>query len=129
MTGTLTRAEPCLFSSDRFFAIFSYALSHGLLLLRSGKTDAAPTRVDILFQDVRAMEIRAWFSGIEIREASPEILKNFASNPLPLLEPGNKMYQVSGGDWSGYILAGIMSTHEDDGGLFEPSALVGEGLA
>jgi hypothetical protein len=85
-----------MFSSNRSFIICSYAVRHGLLLLRSRKTNANSTRLDILFQDVRAMEIRAWFDGVEITEAPPDILKGFASNPTIMLEPGNKVYRLKG---------------------------------
>ncbi len=77
MSGT---SDQLLFSSDRKFVISSYARSHGLLLLRSVKTTANLTRLDILFQDVRAMEIRGHFEGIEIRLTSLATLKEFASN-------------------------------------------------
>ena len=59
-----------IYESDRLFSVFGYSMCHGLLLLRSGKSNEYPnTRVDVLFQDVRAIEIRASFKGIESRKA------------------------------------------------------------
>ena len=78
----------------------------------------------MLFQDARAMEIRAWFDGIEIEEESAQLLDGAASNPRIMLEPGNKVYKLKGNGWSGYVLAGIMRTHEDEGEYAAPSPLI-----
>jgi len=42
-----------------------------------------------------------------------------------MLEPGLKVYDLRGKGWSGYILGGIVRTHEDEGGPMEPSKLLG----
>jgi hypothetical protein len=115
-----------LFESKRSFVIFSYAASHGLLLLRSRKTKEFPTRIDILFQDVRAMELRSWFDGVTIEEVDVAFLKDFDSNPAQMIEPGNKVYAVKGHEWLGFIVGGIVSTREDDGEFFGPSGLISE---
>lgn len=117
---------PFSFSSDRSFVVVSYASSHGPLLLRSRKRHDQDRRIDILFQDVRAIELRFWFDGIRIEEVELGQLKGLPSNPLALAEPGNRAYAVTGDGWSGYILAGIARTHEDNGGPLDPSALLGE---
>jgi hypothetical protein len=51
--------------------VIQYLVSHGLLLLRSNKPDKQSKRIDILFNDVRAMEIRCWFlkETLEVRLA------------------------------------------------------------
>ena len=89
---------------NRSFMIYSYAATRGLLLLRSWKTNATPTRLDVLFQDVRAMGIRAWFDGIEIEEESAQLLDGVGSNPRIMLEPGNKVYKLKGNGWSRYVI-------------------------
>jgi hypothetical protein len=56
-----------IYESDRLFSLFGYTVSHKMLLFRSGKSNESPTtRVDILFKDVRAMEIRSWFKDIRV---------------------------------------------------------------
>jgi hypothetical protein len=115
-----------VYKSARRFSIFGYSMSHGLLLLRSGKSNESPTsRVDILFQDVRAMEIRAWFQGITIEEVDdPQFLEGQPSKPAEMIEPGNKIYSLVSDGWRGFIVGGIVGLKEDDGELFGPSALV-----
>ena len=115
-----------IFQSDRAFVIFSYTLSHGLLLLRSGKTSELLTRVDILFHDVRAMEMRCWFDGLTIEERDPSFLSEFGSSPADLMEEGNKVYSVRGRDWRGFIVGGIVSFEEDDGEFVAPSGLLAD---
>lgn len=117
-----------IYESDRTFSIFGYSMSHGLLLLRSGKSNEhANTRVDVLFQDVRALEIRAWFKGIRIEEAeSPEFLKDQRSKPAQMIEPGNKIYSLNSSGWEGFVIAGLVQFIEDSGELFGPSSLVSE---
>jgi hypothetical protein len=116
-----------VYESDRLFSIFGYAMSHGLLLLRSGKTNEVVTRVDILFQDVRATEIRTWSKGIKIEEVvDPRFLDSQRSKPADIIEAGNRIYALSGSGWQGFIVAGIVRVEEDEGDLFGPSALVSE---
>ena len=117
-----------IYESDRSFSVFGYSMNHGLLLLRSGKSNENQnTRVDVLFQDVRAMEIRAWFRGIRIEEIDdPHFLSSQRSKPVEMLESGNRIYALSSSGWDGFIVAGILQFVEDDGELFGPSALVSE---
>ncbi|QHO71541.1 hypothetical protein ACH79_01800 [Bradyrhizobium sp. CCBAU 051011] len=116
------------FKSDRKFSIFSYEASHGLLLLRSGKTNEHHTRIDVLVRDVRAMEIRSWFEGFEIVEEDREYLREFRSNPIEMIEPGNKVYALRGIGWRGFIVAGILLAQEDDGEYMDRSPLLGPPL-
>lgn len=113
-----------IFKSDRAFVVFSYSADHGLLLLRSRKTNDHPTRVDVLIQDVRAVESRSWFKGIEVEEVGLEYLREFRSNPVDMIEPGNKVYALKGIGWQGFIGGGILSDQEDDGDYMAPSKLL-----
>jgi hypothetical protein len=115
-----------IFQSERTFVIYSYHHSHGLLLLRSTKTQSAPTRLDVLFQDVRAMELRGWFKGISIEIVDdPDFLREFPSQPMEMIEPGNVVYLLRGENWKGFVVGGIVRTHEDMGEYGDPSALIG----
>ena len=51
---------------DRQFSVHLYWVSHGLLLLRSGKVSDAHKRVDILFCDVRLLGIPTFLDGLKI---------------------------------------------------------------
>ena len=112
-------------ASSRSFVVFSYNHSHGSLLLRSRKDNVHSTRVDILIQGVRAMEIRSWFNGIQIEEVDSSYLDAKTSKPLEMIEPGNCVYAVRGAGWNGYIVGGIARTSEDTGEYMDPSRLIG----
>ena len=113
-----------LFTSNRKFVLFSYSISHGILLLRSGRTKTELKRIDVVFRDVRAIEVRAWFEGIVIIESNSNSLKAFASNPTSMLEVGNRVYSLRGKEWEGYILAGQMLINEDTEDFMAPSSLI-----
>ena len=113
-----------VFSSQRCFIVALYELSHGLLLLRSVKTNEYSTRIDVLFQSVRAMEMRCWFDGVSIAEVDREFLVGFRSNPVEMIEPGNKVYAINGLGWQGYVLGGIVQTIEDERDPRDPSGLM-----
>jgi hypothetical protein len=108
----------------RKFAVFSYNINHGLLLIRSGKTPAHRTRIDILFQDVWAIECRTEFEDLRIEEVAPDFLNSVRSKAAAVLEPGHKVYALKSSDWVGFVVGGIVSHHEDEGEFFAPSYLL-----
>jgi hypothetical protein len=120
---------PLPYTSERRFLLIQYLHSHGLLLLRSNKPDKQSKRIDILFQDVRAMEIRCWFDGIAIEETDKSFLANYPSRPLDLLEHGNRIFVLKGKGWTGFILGGVVSYNEDDKIATAPSALLENAFA
>jgi|SRR6266850_4259465 len=63
---------------QRRFSLHLYWVSHGPLLLRSGKSAKHSTQIDILFYDVRWMALPVWFEGIRIERGE------FSDIPLPL---------------------------------------------
>jgi hypothetical protein len=83
-----------VFQSRRRFVVFSYTTSHGLLLLRGAKTSTLSSRCDVLFRDVRALELRVWADGITIYEAESTDLSNFKSAPEAILEDGLVAYVI-----------------------------------
>jgi hypothetical protein len=117
-----------VFQSDRQFALASYVASHGLLLFSSRKSKDRPTRVDLLFQDVRAMELRNWFQGLSVYKVDDTYLEGARSAPQSLIEPGNVVYALRGDDWEGYIVGGVVRWLEWEGDDMERSPLLGDPL-
>jgi len=109
----------------RPFVLFSYEVSHGLLLFRSAKSLKHATRLDVLFQDVRALETRASLNELLVKEIGPaESSKTFSSKPSEVMEKGHKLYILKCKDWTGFVVGGVVSYHEDNGEFFEKSALM-----
>lgn len=113
-----------IYSSDRSFSVFSYDIRHGLLLLRSGKTDVHSSRVDILFKDVVAMELRMLMNKILIKNEDPIFLDNVMSKSSAIIEPGHKVYSLNCDDWTGFVIGGVLNINEDDKSFFESSMLI-----
>ena len=99
------------------------------MLFRSSKHryGAPPTRIDVLFTDVRALELRAWTDGLFIEEVEPSSIVDRPSRPTALIEPGNRVYALRGNGWEGFIVAGAIFTAEDDKEESEPSSLLEPG--
>ena len=114
-----------MFSSDRHFHLVSYQASHGILLFRSPKRRRnAATNIDVLFTDVRAVELRAWTEGLVVEEVDAGAVAEATSRPADLIEPGNRVYAVRGSGWEGFIVGGTMHTVEDDTEEMEPTKLL-----
>ncbi len=120
--AVIDTASGATFKSERKFGLFSYGVSHGPLLLRSGKTEEHGTRLEVLITDVRVMEIRVWFTGIHIQEVELARLANRLSRPAGMFEAGLKAYLLSSSEWEGFVLGGSLHTAEDDGSFFDLSA-------
>ncbi|TYB35920.1 hypothetical protein FXF50_21570 [Micromonospora sp. AP08] len=65
-----------LFRSERQFELFSYSATHGQLLLRADTMPGAghrlPTKTEVLFNPVEAVQIQAAYRGLVIRCATDE---------------------------------------------------------
>jgi len=112
-------------SFKREFQVWSYTVGHGRLLLRSPKAPAQPTRVDILFTDVRAVEIRTNLSSLTIQEAELEEVAQRPIKPQQALETGHRIFLLKSADWVGCVVAGSVHWREDQGEYGEPSGLMG----
>lgn len=115
-------AQDCMFSSERHFQMWRYLVSHRQLLLRSTKTSAAQVRVDLLFKDVSAINLVTTLDGVVIRLAEPKAI----SMPATLADVlgTRKIYQITTHGFSGHVVAGSFTSHEDEGEYYEPSALL-----
>jgi len=72
-----------------------------------------------------ALDVRCFLDSLAVRSATPDALSAFPSKPTETIEPGHKVYVLLSHGWSGFIVGGIMRTHEDKGDFFSPSELLG----
>jgi len=105
---------------DRHFSVHIYWVSHGLLLLRSGKTTDDQKRVDILFCDVRFLGIPTYLDGLRVEESVSA--DQLATMPL---DHGLCHYEIhTSGAVHSLIASPTISVHEDDLPYHENSALL-----
>lgn len=113
-----------ILESERMFLIESYAASHGMLLLRSNRTNTVATTIDVLFRDVRAMDIRAWTEGLKIELHPDDSLESHPSKPLEMLQRGQNVYRLSGHGWTGFVIASRVDSKEGTSAPNGPEGLL-----
>lgn len=117
-----------LFESSRCFQLWQAGVGHRHLLLRSPKGDADTTRVDVLFKPVDALKLRTVLSGLRILEADPDeavlidVEVGQVDPSTPTFIRDSKVFIIESGAFRGYVIAGVMATHEDDLEYHEPSS-------
>jgi hypothetical protein len=108
------------FESARTFQVWGATVSHDSVLLRSVKTEAEPTRIDILCKPVHAMKIRALMQGLRVREADSREAAGVAQDIGEELADYHRVFVVESGDFRGYLVAGVMVASEDLGEYYDP---------
>ena len=114
------------FSSSRVFQFWRYVVSHRQLLLRSNQTPELPTRLELLFKNVSAMKVPTHLNAVTIHQL-PDDREASGTEPVDI-EPGQRIFSVTGNNYSGYVVAGALFAHEDQEDYAAPSALLVEGL-
>lgn len=110
-------------SRERTFQLWAYSVGMGRLLLRSTKTGTFPTRIDVLFQNVKAMQVPATvFEGLVVTEADEELAARIESE-TGLLRGDDRFFCLESAHRVGYVVAGVMVSQEDAGEFFDPSPL------
>jgi hypothetical protein len=103
------------------FTLWTYDVSHGLMLFRRNPAPGQK-RAEILFLDVRAMEIAAWGDDIRIEEADSQTTHKFENARL-VREPRIKTFKVTSKQWTGFVWATGFNYSVDDGAMGDPSSL------
>jgi hypothetical protein len=106
---------------DGMFQWWMYTVSHGHLLLRRTKTASMPTRVDLLFLNVKFIHlVTLLWNPIVYRVTSDSIPPTVLAN-VPMGD--YEVYLLHTTEFDGYIVAGNMVWHEDDLEYDDPSPL------
>lgn len=116
------------FISPRLFTVFSYQMSHGILVLRSAKTTDSPHRVTIMIKDVKALELRTYIEGIAIEPSSVNEIEAEQARPNEVVEVGHNIFKVTSKSWKGYVVGGAMFVEEDTCEYFAPSDMVNRNI-
>jgi len=80
--------------------------------------------VDILFTDVRALELRTNLATLAIQEVEPAEIAQRPVKAHQILETGHKIFLLKSAEWVGCVVAGAVHWHEDEGEYGEPSGLL-----
>ena len=111
-----------LITFERDFQIWKYTVGHAQLLLRSTKPPKCPTRIDVFFKNVGAIHVPTSFKQLSIIGASAhEAVKMKVLDCSSVVGGHRKLFLIRGSDFEGYVVAGIVVWHEDQGEYHEPS--------
>jgi hypothetical protein len=110
-----------LLNSSRQYQIWEYTVGHQQLLLRSIKAPDQPTRIDILFKNVAAIHLPASWQGLTISEASASERGDLQLQVEVAHLGDRKVFVVRGANFVGYVIAGVMAWHEDEGEYYDTS--------
>ena len=95
-------------------------MGHGQLLLRSTKSPARATQVDVLFKDVVAIQLPSSLMDLEVLERDE--LEPYQQKTVD--RKGRRVFDVRGRGIEGYVVAGAVFHDEGDHSHNSPSPLV-----
>ncbi len=107
----------------RIFQMWQYSVSMKRLLLRSTRTETFDSRIDVLFQNVKAMKLPTLLEGLLVVEADPAQLATISQETGLLPDRETVIFVVRSPAYEGYVVAGVCVQVEDEGEYFEPSDL------
>jgi hypothetical protein len=113
---------------ERTFQVWSYEVGMHRLILRSNKSvhfskgEHFKTRIDVLFQGVKAMQLNMLLHGLTVIPADVEDCDKIIQSTGLLPDDNNRFYVLLGSSFKGYVVAGVVASREDDGEFYEPSA-------
>jgi len=103
------------FKSNRYFTVKDYDVSHGQLLIRSTKNDENKMNIDIIFFDVKYMQIITSFKGIAVKSGSiPNKTFNYPSVDSALNFKSNHLFEITTDDEHYYIVAAFYKVFENE---------------
>lgn len=113
--------------SDRVFQLWAYTVGMGRLLLRSTASDRFSTRIDVVFQNVQAVQLLALLQGVVIERSDSAETERITRETGLLPDEDHEFFSVYCSNFVGYVVAGVVVDVEDTGEYFEPSAVWPQG--
>jgi hypothetical protein len=104
---------------ERVFQVWAYTIGLGRLLLRSTKNESFGTRVDVLFQNVKAMKLPTVLDGLVVTIAVAGAASEITDATGLLPDDETVFFALDSSTGRGYVVAEA----EDEGEYFEPSEL------
>lgn len=103
-----------IFSSDRYFTVFDYFISHGQLLVRSKKEDNQKWNIDIIFFDTTFLQLFTILNGLTIRKVNKDHLNNYSSVNDYLKYDNSNLFEITSQAEKYYIAASFVKVFENE---------------
>lgn len=105
---------------ERRFQIWLYTVGHRQLLIRSTKSAEWPSRVDVLFKDVRGMAIVPQIDSIRLERLGIDDAVSAAAS-LGITDIDEANVYLLAREPRLFVVAGVVVWHEDAGEYYDPS--------
>lgn len=102
-----------IFTSNRYFTLFDFLISHGQLLLRSSKNDKYTDNVDIIFFDVQYIQLHISLHGLSVSCPDKSELANLIQLSSSSTAAGKQIFEIKSGDANYYIAASYFTVYEN----------------
>lgn len=107
----------------RRFQVWAYSVSLARLLLVSNTSDSFATRYDVLFQNVRAMNLATSLDGLIVRVASVSEQDAILAQSGLVLTQSSTTYIVESQRFVGFVVASLCVGAEGTGAYLDESGL------
>ena len=109
------------FVFHRLFVVRQYKDSMGRLLLRAGKTDVNPTRIDVMFISTEHVNLPTTLEGLEIVDVTGTRDGDAITQETGITITDVRTFRVLSGVRRGHVIAGAVGYIEDTAEYWEPS--------
>ncbi len=111
---------------DRHFQVWAYSVSMRRLLLRSTKSVSSDrenftTRIDVYFQNVKAMNLPTSMDGLVITHAERGAAVRISDETRLLPDDSTKFFDIECSRRKGFVVASLAVETEDEGEYNEPN--------
>jgi hypothetical protein len=103
------------------FQVWGYSVSLSRLLLRSTKSESATSRIDVFFQNVKAMDVTTTMRGLVVMSAEPVDVDRIRVETGLAPDEDSTFYVLFSEGRRGYVVAGLMAESVDDLEFYEVS--------
>jgi hypothetical protein len=105
--------EKEVFKSERYFTLFDFLISHGQLLLRASKDDDYNKNIDIIFYDVKFLQLATHLKGVSIKQLTNNNISNDSIKSI-ISKKDNSVFEIKSNNELYYITAAFIKVFEND---------------
>ena len=103
-----------IFTSNRYFTVFDYLVSHGQLLIRSDKRKGYASNIDIIFFDTQFIQLFTMLNGIKISIINTPQSHQYPTVSKYLSYDNNHLFEVESEGIIYYIAASFVKVFENN---------------
>ena len=104
-----------LFKSNRNFTLFDFIISHGQLLLRSNKNEIETNNIDIIFYNVKYLQVISSYQTISIKIIDDyQNIISYNDVSSFLYQKDNYLFEIESSNEKFYVAASYFIVYENE---------------